>query len=297
MDPRLLAELRRYSAGSDASAGAHRAEHAVSFASGFEHPWTGPDHMLAMVAVGLWAGPHRRPRAVGLAGGVRRRDGGGRALGIAGVPLPMVEPGILASVIVLGLLVLMAARLPVALGAALVALFAVLHGHAMAPSFRRKRRGRPLPGLRAGDGAAARASASALPTWPAATAAGSSCAAPARWWRPPASRSRSSEEAPMIPGEIITAPGEIELNAGPHRHHAHRRQHRRPADPGRLALPLRRDQPGAAVRPRQGARPPARHRRRHRRALRARPDARRAPGAVRRQARGLGFRQEVMGKL
>ena len=42
----------------------------------------------------------------------------------------MVEPGILASVIVLGLLVLTAARLPVALGAALVALFALLHGHA-----------------------------------------------------------------------------------------------------------------------------------------------------------------------
>ena len=42
----------------------------------------------------------------------------------------MVEPGILASVIVLGLLVLAAARLPVALGAALVAVFALLHGHA-----------------------------------------------------------------------------------------------------------------------------------------------------------------------
>ena len=54
----------------------------------------------------------------------------GGALGIAGVPVPMVEPGILASVIVLGLLVLAAARLPVALGAALVALFALLHGHA-----------------------------------------------------------------------------------------------------------------------------------------------------------------------
>src|SRR6185503_8503057 len=54
----------------------------------------------------------------------------GGALGIAGVPVPMVEPGILASVVVLGLLVLAAARLPVALGAALVAVFAVLHGHA-----------------------------------------------------------------------------------------------------------------------------------------------------------------------
>ena len=54
----------------------------------------------------------------------------GGALGAADVPLPMVEPGILASVIVLGLLVLTAARLPVALGAVLVAAFALLHGHA-----------------------------------------------------------------------------------------------------------------------------------------------------------------------
>ena len=44
--------------------------------------------------------------------------------------MPMVEPGILASVIVLGLLVLAAIRLPVAAGAALVAVFALLHGHA-----------------------------------------------------------------------------------------------------------------------------------------------------------------------
>jgi urease accessory protein len=105
-------------------------EHALSFASGFAHPWTGLDHMLAMVAVGLWAGLNGGralwawPVAfvgVLLAGG---------ALGIAGVPVPLVEPGILASVIVLGLLVLAAAKLPVALGAALVALFAASHGHA-----------------------------------------------------------------------------------------------------------------------------------------------------------------------
>ena len=46
----------------------------------------------------------------------------------------------------------------------------------------------------------------------------------------------------MIPGEVITAAGDIELNAGRAVDHAHRRQHRRPADPGRLALSLRRDQ-------------------------------------------------------
>jgi len=116
--------------GSDVALAHTGLEHAVSFASGFKHPWTGLDHALAMLAVGLWAGLNGGralwawPVAfvgVMVAGG---------ALGIAGVPVPMVEPGILASVVVLGLLVLTAARLPVALGAALVALFALLHGHA-----------------------------------------------------------------------------------------------------------------------------------------------------------------------
>jgi urease accessory protein len=106
------------------------AEHAFSFTSGFTHPWTGLDHMLAMVAVGLWAGLNGGralwawPAAfvsVMLAGGI---------LGIAGVPIPFVESGILASVVALGLLVLAAARLPVAAGAVLVAVFALLHGHA-----------------------------------------------------------------------------------------------------------------------------------------------------------------------
>ena len=106
------------------------AQHAFSFASGFAHPWTGLDHMLAMVTVGLWAGLNGGralwawPAAfvgVMLAGG---------AFGMAGMVLPLVESGILASVVVLGLLVLAAARLPVAVGAGLVATFALLHGHA-----------------------------------------------------------------------------------------------------------------------------------------------------------------------
>ena len=105
-------------------------EHALSFVSGFTHPWSGLDHMLAMVAVGLWAGLNggRALWAWPVAFvGVMVLGG---AAGVAGVPLPMVAPGILGSVIVLGLLVLTAARLPVWAGAALVAPFAVLHGHA-----------------------------------------------------------------------------------------------------------------------------------------------------------------------
>lgn len=106
------------------------AEHAFSFASGFKHPFTGLDHMLAMVAVGLWAGLNggRALWAWPVAFvGVMVLGG---ALGISGFVVPMVEAGILASVVVLGLLVLAAARLPVAAGALLVAVFALLHGHA-----------------------------------------------------------------------------------------------------------------------------------------------------------------------
>jgi urease accessory protein len=106
------------------------AQHALSFASGLRHPLTGLDHMLAMVAVGLWAGlvggralwawPAAFVGVMVLGGG----------LGMAGIGLPMVEAGILASVVTLGLLVLAAARLPVAAGATLIGLFALLHGHA-----------------------------------------------------------------------------------------------------------------------------------------------------------------------
>jgi urease accessory protein len=106
------------------------AEHALSFASGFIHPWTGLDHMLAMVAVGLWAGLNGgRALWVWPAAFVSFMLAGG-ILGITGVPMPFVESGILASVVALGLLVLAAARLPVAAGAVLVAVFALLHGHA-----------------------------------------------------------------------------------------------------------------------------------------------------------------------
>jgi urease accessory protein len=105
-------------------------EHVASFGAGFAHPWTGLDHLLAMVAVGLWAGLNGgRAMWAWPVAFVGVMVVGGLA-GVASVGLPMVEPGILASVIVLGLMVLTAARLPVWAGAALVALFAVLHGHA-----------------------------------------------------------------------------------------------------------------------------------------------------------------------
>jgi urease accessory protein len=116
---------------SSSSALAHTGtEHALSFAAGFWHPLTGLDHMLAMVAVGLWAGLNggRALWAWPVAFVCMMLLGG--ALGFSGVALPMVEAGILASVVILGLLVLAAVRLPTAAGALLIAAFALLHGHA-----------------------------------------------------------------------------------------------------------------------------------------------------------------------
>jgi urease accessory protein len=101
-----------------------------SFAAGFSHPLFGPDHILAMVAVGLWAWQigGKAVYAVPAAFVVTMLAGFGLAL--AGVGLPFVEPAILASVVALGLLVALAVRLPVAASAAVVAAFALFHGHA-----------------------------------------------------------------------------------------------------------------------------------------------------------------------
>ncbi|TPL57919.1 protein hupE [Mesorhizobium sp. B2-4-2] len=101
-----------------------------SFAAGFMHPLSGLDHMTVMVAVGLWAAQKGGkamwawPAAfvgVMLAGG---------ALGMLHVPLPFVEPGILASVVALGLFVALAVDLPVTAGVAIIGAFALFHGHA-----------------------------------------------------------------------------------------------------------------------------------------------------------------------
>ena len=102
----------------------------ASFAAGIAHPFGGLDHIAVMVAVGLWAAL-KGGRALWLWPaafvGVMLV---GAALGMAHVAVPMVEPGILASVVTLGLLVALAVDLPVWTGAATVAVFALLHGHA-----------------------------------------------------------------------------------------------------------------------------------------------------------------------
>ena len=109
---------------------AHPGHGALSFAAGFAHPLSGLDHIAVMVAVGLWAAlKGGRALWVWPAAFVGVMLIGG-AFGMAHVALPFVELGILASVVALGLLVALAVDLPVAAGAAIVAVFALLHGHA-----------------------------------------------------------------------------------------------------------------------------------------------------------------------
>jgi urease accessory protein len=107
-------------------------------ASGLTHPLSGLDHLLAMVAVGLWAA-QRGGRALWVAPltFVSVMAIGG-FLGMSGVSLPFVQAGIVASVLVLGVLIAAAVRLPMFASVAVLALFALFHGHAhgseMAPS-------------------------------------------------------------------------------------------------------------------------------------------------------------------
>ena len=103
---------------------------ASSFVSGFAHPLHGADHLLAMVAVGVWGA---------MAGGRAVRVWpiafvaamlAGFATAAAGVAVPLVEPAIRSSVVVLGLVVALAMRAPLWSGAAIIGLFAFFHGHA-----------------------------------------------------------------------------------------------------------------------------------------------------------------------
>jgi urease accessory protein len=103
---------------------------ANGFAGGLGHPLSGLDHILAMVAVGLWAAQLGGcSRWTVPAAFVSLMVVGG-ALGMAGVHIPAVESGIAASVLVLGVMIAVAVRLPMFAGMALVGLFAIFHGHA-----------------------------------------------------------------------------------------------------------------------------------------------------------------------
>lgn len=114
---------------------AHPGHDLSGFSAGLMHPFSGFDHLLAMVAVGLWA-----------AQGVTKKRGGrriwllpaafmtmlaaGAVIAMHWQSLPMVDAGIAVSVLALGLLIALSLQLPVMLSVAVTALFGLLHGYA-----------------------------------------------------------------------------------------------------------------------------------------------------------------------
>ncbi len=101
-----------------------------SFMAGFSHPLFGADHVLAMVAVGLWAALlGGRPVWLVPAAFVGTMLAG-FLVAMSGTPLPFVEPVILASAVVIGLLAAVALNVPAAAAMALVSAFALFHGNA-----------------------------------------------------------------------------------------------------------------------------------------------------------------------
>jgi len=125
----ILAAIAMTATATPAFAHLDPAEHG-SFAAGFSHPLFGLDHILAMVGVGLWAAllGGRATWRVPTAFVVTMMAG--FAAATANIGLPFVEPVVAASVVVLGLLALVALQAPTPVAMALVGFFAFFHGHA-----------------------------------------------------------------------------------------------------------------------------------------------------------------------
>lgn len=112
-----------------AEAHVHRGEE-VSFLSGFRHPISGLDHVVAMVAVGLWGAQLGAPAIWILPVAFPLVMAFGGMLGLLSVTLPGTELGIAVSAILLGAAVMLRWRPPLAAAAVLVAFFAIFHGYA-----------------------------------------------------------------------------------------------------------------------------------------------------------------------
>ena len=113
------------------SAFAHTGEGLTGgFVSGLTHPIFGWDHVVAMVAVGLWGAVLGRPAIWILPIVFPLVMAFGAALGVAGIPVPFIEVGIALSGVVLGLLIVFFVKTPMVIAAILVGLFAIFHGHA-----------------------------------------------------------------------------------------------------------------------------------------------------------------------
>ena len=98
--------------------------------TGMQHPVSGLDHVLAMIAVGLWGAQLGAPAVWMLPVAFPMMMAFGGMFGLMGLPLPGVEVGIALSAVVLGIMVLTEARPALAVALAIVAFFAIFHGHA-----------------------------------------------------------------------------------------------------------------------------------------------------------------------
>ncbi|MGR9052741.1 MAG: HupE/UreJ family protein [Gammaproteobacteria bacterium] len=109
---------------------AHLISEGASWSAGFIHPFVGVDHLLAMLAVGLWAAQQGGGRLWQLPAAFLSMMMLGAYAGQGAMALPSVETGIAGSLLVLGLMLVFAVRLPMAPSLSVVGFFALFHGYA-----------------------------------------------------------------------------------------------------------------------------------------------------------------------
>ena len=103
---------------------------AAGFITGLEHPWSGLDHILAMIAVGIWGAQLGNPALWLLPVTFPVVMSCGAMMGLLGIPLPGIEVGIALSALIFGTMILGEIKPHVAVAAVLVGFFAIFHGHA-----------------------------------------------------------------------------------------------------------------------------------------------------------------------
>lgn len=116
--------------GASGSACAHTGYGASDMITGLLHPFSGMDHFLAMLAVGMWAGRNGGRKIWLLPAFFMAMLAAGTGAALKYPRLPLIEPGVAASVLVLGFIVACSLRLPVLTSVALTALCGALHGYA-----------------------------------------------------------------------------------------------------------------------------------------------------------------------
>ncbi|MDR0997106.1 MAG: HupE/UreJ family protein [Zoogloeaceae bacterium] len=105
----------------------HLGDH-IGFLNGFTHPFTGLDHLLAMLSVGIWSAMAAPRHVFRIPLTFAALLAVGAVLGMSGVALPAVEPMIAVSLLLLGLFIAVQVKMPLAAGMAVVGFFALFHG-------------------------------------------------------------------------------------------------------------------------------------------------------------------------